>query len=147
MSIINSLEQLQWSQDKSLSFQPWGLLTLAQLVTTISALLFNIWLLSGRYQTPMQANMMPTYPYGGGGDLEVVQPAQGALPVGEVGGSQLVEGLQGHCPRRVWAPAAATASLGPRGRGRLLAELPLVHKYGQRLLPCRQSGGGQEELH
>ncbi len=42
-----------------------------------------------------------TYPYGSGCDLEVVQPAQGALSVGEVGSSQLVEGLQGHCPRSV----------------------------------------------
>ena len=75
-----------------------------------------------------------TYPYGGGRDLEVVQPAQGALPVGEVGSSQLMEGLQGHRPRGVRVPAAAAAALGPRGR-RLLAELPLVHKYRQRFLP------------
>lgn len=75
-----------------------------------------------------------TYPYGGGRDLEVVQPAQGALPVGEVGGSQLMERLQGHGPGGVGAPAAAPASVGPQERRRrLLAELALVHKYGQRL--------------
>lgn len=72
-----------------------------------------------------------TYPYGGGCDLEVVQPAQGALSVCEVGGSQLVEGFQSHCACRVRVPAAA---LGPRRR-RLQAELPFVHKYCQRLLP------------
>lgn len=62
-----------------------------------------------------------------------MQPAQRALPVGEVGGGQLIEGLQGHRPRSVGAPVAA--ALDARGRRRLLAELPLVHKYGQRLLP------------
>lgn len=77
-----------------------------------------------------------TYPYGGGRNLEVMQPAQRALPVGEVGGGQLIESLQGHRPRSVRVPVAA--GLQPRGRRlrrRLLAELPLVHKYGQRLLP------------
>lgn len=74
-----------------------------------------------------------TYPYCGGCDLEVMQPAQRALPVGEVGGGQLIEGLQGYRPRSVGVPVAA--ALDARGRRRLLAELPLVHKYGQRLLP------------
>lgn len=80
-----------------------------------------------------------TYPYGGGRNLEVMQPAQRALPVGEVGGGQLIESLQSHRPRSVRVPVAA--GLQPRGRRRLrlrrrlLAELPLVHKYGQRLLP------------
>lgn len=63
----------------------------------------------------------------------MVQPAQGALPVGEVGGSQLMERLQGHGPGSVGAPAAALASGSPGERQRLLAELPLVYKYGQRL--------------
>lgn len=76
-----------------------------------------------------------TYPYGGGCDLEVMQPAQGALPVGEVGRSQLVEGLQCDCPRTVRVPVAAATPLGPRVGRRLLAELSLVHEYGQGLLP------------
>lgn len=54
----------------------------------------------------------------------MVQLAQCALPVNEVGGSQLVEGLQGQRCGAVqinpnfWAPA----------------KLPLVHENGQRLL-------------
>lgn len=45
-----------------------------------------------------------------------------------------MERLQGHGPRGVGAPAAAPSSIGPRERRRwLLAELALVHKYGQRL--------------
>lgn len=64
----------------------------------------------------------------------MVQPAQGALPVGEVGGSQLVERLQGDGPRGVGAAAAVEASVGPGERRGLLAQLPLVHKYGQGLL-------------
>lgn len=81
------------------------------------------------------ASLTSTYPYGGGCDLEVVQSAQGALSVSEVGGGELVEGLQGHWACAVQAAAAAAAAgLSPRG-GRLLAELPFVHKYRQRLLP------------
>lgn len=76
-----------------------------------------------------------TYPYGGGRDLEVVQAAQGALPVGEVGGRQVVKRLQGHGHGGVGAaPAATVASVDlDRERGGLLAKLPLVHKYGQSL--------------
>lgn len=55
---------------------------------------------------------------GGRGDLDVVQPAQGAVPVDEVGGCQLVQGLQRH--RR--AVGAGVAPFRP------LAQLPFVHK-------------------
>lgn len=50
-----------------------------------------------------------TYPYGGGCDLEVVQPAQGALSVCKVGCSQLVEGFQSHCACRIRVLDAALA--------------------------------------
>lgn len=92
---------------------------------------------SGPQQIPWRCHGARTdaYPHGGGRDLEVVQPPQGALPVGEVGGGQLVERLQGDGPGGVGAAAAAVeASVGPGERRGLLAQLPLVHKYGQRLL-------------
>lgn len=69
---------------------------------------------------------------GGRGDLDVVEPAQRALPVDEVGGCQLVQGLQ-RDPRAVPSPP-----------GRLCppAQLALVHKNGQGLL----SWGGYATL-
>ena len=56
---------------------------------------------------------------GSGGDLDVVQLAQRALSVDEVGGSQLVQGLQSDGR----AIAGVVAQLG------FLAQLPLVHEY------------------
>lgn len=50
-----------------------------------------------------------TYPNAGGCNLEVVQPAQGALSVCKVGGSQLVEGFQSHCACRIRVLDAALA--------------------------------------
>ena len=73
-----------------------------------------------------------SYPDGGGGDLEVVETAQGVLPVGEVGGSQLVKGLQGHHPSPRIVVAAALSS---RPWFWASAQLPLIHKYRQGLLP------------
>lgn len=61
---------------------------------------------------------------GGGGDLDVVQAPQGAVPVDEVGGCQLVQRLQRH--RR--AVGAHLAAFRP------LAQLPFVHKNGEGLL-------------
>lgn len=92
---------------------------------------FRRWL-RGDLISHMCASCTLTYPYGGGGYLQVVEPAQGALPVREVGSGQLVEGFQSHRPRRVGATTAA--AVGPHGRW-LQAQLPFVHKYCQRLLP------------
>jgi len=73
---------------------------------------------------------------GGGGDLDVVQLAQGALSVNEVGGGQLVQGLQGD-GRGV---AQVIAHLG------FLAQLPFVHKYCQSLFSCRTAMGVKGEV-
>lgn len=56
---------------------------------------------------------------GSGGDLDVVQLAQGALPVNEVGGGQLVQSFQSHSGgvTRVIAHFC------------FLTQFPLVHKY------------------
>lgn len=69
---------------------------------------------------------------GGRGDLDVVEPTQGAFPVDEVGGCQLVQGLQ-RDPRAV-----------PGSPGRLCppAQLALVHKNGQGLFSW---GGGTHD--
>lgn len=53
---------------------------------------------------------------GSGGDLDVVQLVEGALPVDEVGGRQLVQSLQGH------SGAVGFAHF------RCPTQLPLVHK-------------------
>lgn len=57
---------------------------------------------------------------GGGGDLDVVEFAQGALSVDEVGGSQLMQSLQSHSG----GVPSVVAHLC------LLTQLPLVNKYG-----------------
>lgn len=57
----------------------------------------------------------------------MVQLAQSALPVNEVGGSQLVQSFQSHGGRisRVIAHLC------------FLTQLPFVHKYGEGLLSCK----------
>lgn len=63
------------------------------------------------------------------GYLDMVQPAQCALSVNEVGGRQLVQGFQGHS-RAV--PSTPNYS-GTSWCFCLSAQLPLVHKNGQGL--------------
>lgn len=59
-----------------------------------------------------------THLNGSGRDLDVVKPPQGAVPVDEIGGGELVQRLQGD--RRAVGAGIATF--------RSSAQLPLVHK-------------------
>lgn len=71
------------------------------------------------------------------GYLDMVQPPQCALSVDEVGGCQLVQGLQGH---------GRTVSTAPNDRSAsccfcLAAQFSFVHKNGQGLFSCHKQHG------
>lgn len=78
----------------------------------------------GEGGTIVSIHVAPTYWRrhldGGGGDLDVVEFAQGALSVDEVGGSQLMQSFQSHSG----GIPSVVAHLC------LLTQLPLVNKYG-----------------
>jgi len=65
-----------------------------------------------------------TYLDGSGSNLDVMQFSQSTLSVYEIGGSQLVQGLQSHS-RAVTCVVTRLC---------FLTQLPLVHKYSQSLL-------------
>lgn len=67
-----------------------------------------------------------SYLYGSGCDLNVVQSPEGAVPVDEVGSSQLMQRLQSD----QGAIGAGITSFSS------LAQLPLVHENCERLLSC-----------
>lgn len=79
--------------------------------------------------TPLSQNLSDHYLDGPCGYLDMVQPSQRTLSVDEVGGCQLMQGLQGH------GRAVPTASdyWGTSCCLCLSAQFPLVHKNGQGL--------------
>lgn len=90
------------------------------------------------YRTgPQTGRTGPAYLYGRGRDLNVVKPAQGAVPVDEVGGGELMQRLQGD-------QGAVGAGVSPFGS---FAQLPLVHENGERLLSCISNSSRYSFLH
>lgn len=76
------------------------------------------WCVKCAPRTPKRRQRRP-HLNGRRGDLDVVQLAQRALPVDEVGGSQLVQSFQSHS-------GGVTRVIA---RLRLLTQFPLVNKY------------------
>lgn len=90
---------------------------------------------------PLSQYLSGRYLDGPCGYLDVVQPAQRALSVDEVGGCQLMQGLEGH-GRAV--PTAADDG-GTSCCLCLPAQFPLIHKNGQGLFSYRKQRGFIDE--